>query len=103
MYLIFIKYKMIRDIIFYDDCDVYRCQERSEYIPNELKFGVHKDALFGEVLDIAIKHRCNIIVKNSTGKWYLKYTKVDYESTKRDIENSVGLYPNRKCWLISYL
>jgi hypothetical protein len=94
---------MIHNITFYDDCDVYRGQELYKCNPEIFNYGINKYTSFGEVVDIAVLYGYNIIIKNGNGKWYLKHVKNDYESTKRDIERNVGLYPNRKCWLISYV
>lgn len=88
---------MAKSITFYDDCDVY-------FGENDIEcYGYDKNITFGEIVDKAIEHKCNVIIKNGKGKWYLKGLDKDYNISKEKIEKNVGNYPRRKCWLIEFL
>jgi len=62
--------------------------------------GFDKTKTIGEMIDLAIMHGCNIIVKNGKGKWYLKGKGMDIEVLKDEIEKNTGKYPRRMCYLL---
>lgn len=88
---------MFKSIKLYNDCDVYRNQN------NIQPYGFNKNMTFGEIIDKAIEYKCFIIIKNGKGKWYLKGIDKDYMISKQKIEENVGKYPRRKCWLVEFL
>ena len=87
---------MARSIKQYDDCDVYIRGNDIEW------YGYDKTASFGEMINKAIEHKCNVLTKNGNGKWYLKGYGKDYEATKSKIEQNVGRFPRLKVWLIEF-
>ena len=42
------------------------------------------------MIDLALKHRCPIIVKHGKGKWYLKGNGRDKDEIQRQIEKALG-------------
>jgi hypothetical protein len=87
---------MAKSIIFYEDCDVYHGDNNIE------RLGFDKTTSFGSMIDKAIEHKCNIIIKNGNGKWYLKGLDKDPAVSKERIESNLGKYPRVKCWLIEF-
>jgi len=58
-------------------------------------YGFDKTYTEGQMIDLAIKHQCPIIIKNGiNGKWYLKGKGNTIESLKRKIHEKVGLSRN---------
>jgi hypothetical protein len=57
---------------------------------------------FGEILDLAIAHDCNVIIRSGeNGSWYLKQK--DYNKTKSELENPTLHYrKDHDCYLIQY-
>ena len=87
---------MIKSIKFYEDCDVYILDNSVE------KYGFDKNESFGEMINKAIEHKCNVITKNGNGKWYLKGQDKVYSTSKEKIEKNVGKYPRMKTWLLEF-
>ena len=87
---------MATTIQMYTDCDVYIRGNNIEW------YGYDKNTTFGEMIDNAIEHKCNVITKNGNGKWYLKGLDKDYLETKEKIEANVGRFPRIKCWLVKF-
>jgi hypothetical protein len=87
---------MAKSIRLYNDCDVYIRGNNIEW------YGYDKNTTFGEMVDKATEHKCNVITKNGNGKWYLKGLGKDYTTSKERIEKNVGKYPRLKCWLIEF-
>ena len=85
-----------KSIKLYNDCDVYICGNSIEW------YGYDKTTSFGEMVDKAIEHNCNIITKNGNGKWYLKGLDKDYNLSKEKIEKNVGKYPRLKVLLLEF-
>jgi hypothetical protein len=83
-------------IKLYKECDVYIRQNSVEWL------GFDKHKTFGEMVDLAILHKCHIITKNGGGKWYLKGQDKDYISSMNKIENAAGKYPRIKCWILEF-
>jgi len=50
----------------YENCDIFIGQNDVEVL------GFSADKTLGEMLDLAMHHKCPVIVKNGKGKWYLK-------------------------------
>ena len=61
---------------------------------NEVKpYGFEKTKTEGEMIDLAIKNGCPIIIKNGiNGKWYLKGKGKTIEDLKRKINKKVGQF-----------
>ena len=83
----------IKSITLYENRDIYR--GKNEVNP----LGFDKIYSLGEMIDIAALYKCNLIVRNGYGKWYLK--KGVYEVIKQKLENSRE-YNKQFCWLIEY-
>lgn len=64
------------------------------------RLGFDKNKTFGEMIDIAIANKCIIIIKNGSGKWYLKGQGKSYEIAKSKMIEHQGKYPRAKAWLI---
>ena len=55
------------------------------------KYGFDKNKTEGEMIDLAVKYHCRIIVKNGkNGKWYLKGKDIPVEFLKIKIREKVG-------------
>lgn len=82
------------ELIEYEDTDVYIGQ-------NDVSIkGFDKTKTLSEMIAIALVHKSIILIKNGSGKWYIKGIGKDYATSKQRIEEHVGKYPRRKCWLI---
>jgi len=87
---------MIQTIIMHDKCDVFFGQNNVE------RLGFAKNKTFGEIVDLAILHKCPIIIKNGKGKWYLKGVGKDQHEIQEAVIKNKGQYPNQKCWVIEF-
>ena len=87
---------MFKSIQLYESTDLYINGNDVE------KLGFDKNKTFGEILDIAIANKCQIIIKNGSGKWYLKGQGKDSNVVKSKIIEQQGKYPRAKAWLINY-
>jgi hypothetical protein len=89
---------LIKNIQMFTDCDVYIMKNEVEHL------GFDKNKSFGEIVDLAILHKCTVITKNGSGKWYLKGQEKKYAETLVKIQANagVGKFPRIKCWLIEY-
>jgi hypothetical protein len=84
------------ELIEYEDTDLYIGQ-------NDVSIkGFDKTKTLSEMIAIALAHKSIILIKNGGGKWYIKGIGKDYDMSKQRIEEHVGKYPRRKCWLIKY-
>jgi hypothetical protein len=55
------------------------------------RYGFEKTKTEGEMIDLAIKHKCHIIIKNGiNGKWYLKGKGEQIEYLKSKIDEKLG-------------
>lgn len=77
----------------YNNCDIFIGKNDVE--PK----GFDADKSLGEMLDLAILHKCPIIVKNGKGKWYLKCHGRDLEEIQQSIKDNKP-YPRRTLYLI---
>jgi hypothetical protein len=68
----------------YSNCDILLHQNEVEI------YGFDKDKTEGEMIDLAVKHDCPIIVKNGKGKWYLKGKGKSIEFLKTKIDEQIG-------------
>jgi hypothetical protein len=69
----------------YQNCDVLKHSNDVEPL------GFEKTKTEGEMIDLAVKHGSNIIVKNGiNGKWYLKGKGKSKELLKTKIEENQG-------------
>ena len=73
----------------YLKCDILIGSNDVEY------YGFDHNKTEGEMIDLAVKHNCSLIVKNGkTGKWYLKGQKYLGEDLKGKISEAVGKSPD---------
>ena len=84
----------VTSVKMYENCDVYIMQNNIE------QFGFDKNKTFGEMLDLAVLNKCNIITKNGRGKWYLKGQNKDFNDSLMKAEENAGKFQRIKCWLI---
>ena len=70
----------------YPECDFW-CGTKYN---NIMCYGFDKTLSYGEMIDLALKHRCPIIVKHGKGKWYLKGNGRDKDEIQRQIEKALG-------------
>ena len=77
----------------YNNCDIFIGKNDVE--PK----GFDADKSLGEMLDLAILHKCPIIVKNGKGKWYLKCHGRDLGEIEQSIKDNKP-YPRRTLYLI---
>jgi hypothetical protein len=69
----------------FSKCDLLRNNNDVE------KYGFDKSKTEGEMIDLAIENRCNIIIKNGiNGKWYLKGKGKTIEYLKSKINENLG-------------
>ena len=69
----------------YDNCDILVHRNDIEYL------GYDKNKTEGEMIDLAIKNECPIIIKNGiNGKWYLKGKGYSIDYLKEQIEEKIG-------------
>ena len=68
----------------YTDCDFWIHRNDIQ------RLGFDKTLSYGEMIDLALKHRCPIIVKNGKGKWYLKGNGRTKDEIQRQIEKHLG-------------
>ena len=69
----------------YLKCDILIGSNDVEY------YGFDYNKTEGEMIDLAIKHNCPVIVKNGyNGKWYLKGQKYLTEDLKIKLSEAVG-------------
>jgi hypothetical protein len=80
----------------HDKCDVFFGQNNVE------RLGFAKNKTFGEIVDLAILHKCPIIIKNGKGKWYLKGVGKDEHEIHDAVIKNKGQYPNQKCWVLEF-
>jgi len=74
-------------IVSYDKTDVFRGNNNIE------KNGFPKDKTLGQMLDIAIQHRCPIIIKaGKNAKWYLKGSGKSATEIVNALEEKKGKY-----------
>jgi len=52
------------------------------------QLGFDKNKSYDEMLKIAIENKCCIIVKDGSGKWYLKGQDMDFEIVKKHVEDA---------------
>jgi hypothetical protein len=58
-----------KNITRHDNCDIYKGTRYNDIEP----YGFDKSKTLGEMIDLAVLHKCPIIVKAGTNaKWYLK-------------------------------
>lgn len=57
---------------------------------NVERYGFEKTKTEGEMIDLAIKNECPIIIKNGNGKWYLKGKGKTIEYLKSKIDEKIG-------------
>ena len=62
--------------------------------------GFDKNYTEGEIIDLAVKHGCPIIIKNGKGKWYLKGQGKTIDELKGLINNNIGKYERRVCLIL---
>lgn len=86
--------QMITLIQCYEDCDIFIGGNNIEWL------GYAKETTFGQMIDLAMEHKCCVLTKNGGGKWYLKGLHKTYEEAKEKAEQNVGNYPRIKVWLI---
>ena len=69
----------------YSNCDILIGSNNVE------KYGFDSHKTEGEMIDLAVKHRCPVIVKDGpTGKWYLKGQNRSIEYLKHKISMASG-------------
>jgi len=76
--------------------DVWAFKNQVEWL------GFPKERTFGQMVDLAIQHNCNIITKNGGGKWYLKNE--DYSETMARLNDPTTKYDrkNYQCWVLTF-
>ena len=90
------SFKMIQTITLYRNTDIYGGVNDVE------RLGFDKNMTFGAILDLAILHRCPVIVKNGNGKWYLKGQCKTPEEIAQKIEQHKGQHVRVKCWVVEF-
>ena len=90
------SFKMIQTITLYRNTDIYGGVNDVE------RLGFDKNMTFGAILDLAILHRCPVIVKNGNGKWYLKGQGATPEEIAQKIEQHKGRHVRVKCWVVAF-
>ena len=69
----------------YSKCDILLNQNDIQY------YGFDKTKTEGEMIDLAVKNECTILIKNGTnGKWYLKGKGKTIEYLKSKIDENIG-------------
>ncbi len=69
----------------FSKCDILRNNNDVNY------YGFEKTKTEGEMIDLAIKNNCPIIIKNGiNGKWYLKGNGKTIEYLKNKIDEKLG-------------
>lgn len=86
--------KIVKSIQLYEE----KCVGQRDHVI------VHKigEKTFGEILDLAIIHDCNIIIKSGdNGSWYLKQK--DYMKVKEELDEPLKhIRKGHDCYLIEY-
>jgi len=83
-------------ITMYSQCDVFRGTNNVEPL------GFAKTNTLGNMIDLAITHKCPIIIKDGKGKWYLKGQGKEEVEIRAAIETNKGKFPRQKCWYIVF-
>jgi hypothetical protein len=80
----------------YNNCDILKNQNDVE------QYGFNKDNTLGQMIDLAILHRCPIIIKSGiNGKWYLKGKNRELEWLRIKINENINMHRNGvDCYLI---
>lgn len=81
----------------FEKCDIFKCQNDIE------KFGFPKDKTIWEMVDLAQKYKCPIIVKaGKNAKWYLKGRGKEESFLRETIQYNSGSYRDGVvCYLIT--
>jgi hypothetical protein len=89
---------MAQSIILYTGSDAYKSKNDVQNL------GYDKNTTFGEMIDLAIEHKCCLLVKHGKGKWYLKGKGKEYNIVKNKLETNTGNphYRTVKSWLIKF-
>ena len=87
------------NISFHEKCDILKNQNDIEY------YGFDKNKTEGEMIDLAVKNQCPIIIKSGrNGKWYLKGKGKTIEYLKSKINEKKGKSRDGVfCLLLEYL
>lgn len=86
--------KVVKSIKLYEE----KCVGQRDHVI------VHKitEKTFGEILDVAMRNNCNIIIKSGeNGSWYLKSK--EYAKTQAELDDPAKHYrKGHDCYLINY-
>lgn len=89
---------IVTKVTSYKGVDVYMNNNDVE------RLGFNKNMTYEEMLSLAIKHKCPIIIKNGNGKWYLKGQGIDFTTVKEKvlskINNNLPRYENITLYLV---
>jgi hypothetical protein len=78
----------LKQITKYDRCDFLLGNN------NVQRLGFEGNKTLGEMIDLAVSHKCPIIIKNGNqGKWYLKGQNKTTEFLKGEIDKNKGTTP----------
>ncbi len=74
-----------RQITKFEKCDILKGKNDVE------KNGFDKNTPFEKIINIAVKNKCKIVIKNGDrGKWYLKGQGLDVLFLKTKINEAIG-------------
>lgn len=80
----------------FENCDILFHQNSIQ------ENGFDKNLSFEEIRDIAIYNRCPIIVKNGSGKWYLKGFMKEIDEIKTTIMKNKNQYKGKILYFIDF-
>ena len=78
------------------NCDVFIHQNDIQ------KYGFDKTLSFQEIRDLAIYYKCPIIVKNGSGKWYLKGRMKEISNIETAIKTNKNKYKGKMLYFIDF-
>jgi len=79
------------EVMTYKATDVYRNKN------DVSQLGFDKNKSYDEMLELAVKNKCCVMVKDGSGKWYLKGQDMDFETVKQKVEDATkNVVPRHK-------
>jgi hypothetical protein len=78
----------------YTDCDFWIHRNDVQ------RLGFDKNLNYEEMIELAVKYRCPIIVKNGKGKWYLKGNRRTKDEIQEQIEKHLGKKRRRTLYFV---